>query len=393
VIGENAAPSDARPQGGLLISGATGFVGMELLARFLERTERPVYALVRADDERQAQARLRAAVRCLLGDELAHAERLTAVWADIEQPALGLDEATRGRLAERVTDIVHSAASVSFSLGLEESRRINVAGTREMLEFARLCRSRGGLSRFAHISTAYVAGTHPGRFTEDQLDVGQNFRNAYERSKFEAERLVRIEHGRLPVQIFRPSIIVGERATGWTASFNVLYSPLRAFARGTLRALPARRSAPVDVVPVDYVADAVFELCNRPIEPGREETYHLVAGEQATTVGRLIAMSAGYFRRRAPAVLPPRLYRRLVHPVVVRRAHGGRRRALRNMEVFFPYFSGRVRYDNARARARLEPSGIRVTPVERYFDRLVDFAVAAGWGREGTPPRVGSERA
>ena len=222
----------------------------------------------------------------MFGDAEAYADRLVALPADIEQPGLGLDPATRDRVAEQVTDIVHSAASVSFTLSLERSRQINVDGTRRMIELAHLCHSRGGLEHFSYISTAYVAGTHKGGFREDQLDVGQRFRNPYEQSKFEAERLVRAQDGQLPIQIFRPSIVVGERTTGWTPAFNVLYSPLKAFVRGSLPAVPARRSAPVDVVPVDYVADAVFELTQDPANG--TSTYHLVAGPRATSVGRLI---------------------------------------------------------------------------------------------------------
>ena len=132
--------------------------------------------------------------------------------------------------------------------------------------------SRGGLGHFAYVSTAYVAGTHEGVFNEDDLNVGQDFRNPYERSKFEAEQLVRGYSDRLPIQVFRPSIIVGEHSSGWTMSFNVLYSPLKAFSRGALPAIPAKRGAPVDVVPVDYVADAVFEVANRPATPGLRPT-------------------------------------------------------------------------------------------------------------------------
>jgi long-chain acyl-CoA synthetase len=260
---------------------------------------------------------------------------------------------------------------------------VNVEGTRRLLDLAELCVRRGGLQRFGHVSTAYVAGTHQGEFGEGDLDVGQDFRNPYERSKFEAEQLVRGHRGRLPVQVFRPSIVVGERTTGWTPSFNVLYTPLKAFARGALPMLPARRSAPVDVVPVDYVADAVFELTSRPA--GVEETYHLVAGPLATTVERLVELSAEYFGRRRPLLLPPRLYRRGLHPLLVRRSPARRRRALRRGEIFFPYYSMRVRFDNRRARQCLEPAGVRVPPIERYYNRLLDFALAAQWGRREVP--------
>lgn len=369
----------AGEKGRLLLTGATGFVGMELLARYLDRTERPIYVLVRASDGEEAQQRLRSVLSTAFGSSDAHLEQAVAVPGDIESDNLGLDPDTRERLAAGVNEILHAAASVSFSLPLEESRQVNVEGTRRLLEFAELCRERGGLRRFSYLSTAYVAGTHAGEFREDQLEVGQDFRNPYERSKFEAEQLVRARRGRLPIQVFRPSIIVGERPTGWTASFNVLYAPLKAFSRGAFRALPARRSAPVDVVPVDYVADAVFELCNRPVDE-EEETYHLVAGRRATTVGRLVELSAGYFRRRPPRLLPPALYRRLVHPLLVRFSNRPRH-MLRRSEVFFPYFSMRVRYDDSRARSRLEPAGIRVTPVERYFNRLADFATSTRWGK------------
>ena len=98
------------------------------------------------------------------------------------------------------------------------------------------------------------------RFAECDLDRGQAFHNSYERSKFEAEQLVRRPAG-LPDTILRPSIVVGDRNNGWTAAFNVLYWPLRAFARGLFTAVPAIASAPVDVVSVDYVADATFALC------------------------------------------------------------------------------------------------------------------------------------
>jgi thioester reductase-like protein len=254
---------------GILLTGATGFVGGELLARYLERSDRPVYALVRGEDQAAADRRLRDTLDGLVEDPDAIAgKRLFAVPGDIRRPGLGLRHRDRESLATRVNEIVHAAASVSFELPLEDSRRINVEGTRQMLELAELCRDRGGMRRFSYISTAYVAGTHEGEFREDQLQVGQGFRNPYEQSKFEAERLVRGRSDRLPIQVFRPSIVVGEAASGWTASFNVLYTPLKAYARDLLPIVPARREAPVDVVPVDYVADAVFELSRQPAEAG-----------------------------------------------------------------------------------------------------------------------------
>jgi thioester reductase-like protein len=335
--------------GAVLLTGATGFVGREILSRFLEREDRDVFALVRADDDEQAAARLPA-----------H-PRLTAVAGDIEQSGLGISAEAGECLRREVTTVVHCAASVSFDMSLEDSRSVNVDGTLRMLELARGCPR---LERFSYISTAYVAG-EPGRlFREDELAVGQRFRNPYERSKFEAELALQSRGADLPLQILRPSIVVGDSATGRTSSFNVLYGPLKAFARGRVPAIPARRGAPVDIVPVDYVADRVHELATN----GPNGTFHLVAGRNATTVGRLLEMSSVELGRAEPAVLPPRLYRRWVHPWL-RRKYAG----LRRMEVYFPYFAMRVRFDDRR----LGP-GPRV---ESYFHRLVRYAQAAGWGR------------
>ena len=184
----------------LLMTGASGFLGQEILLRYLERTERPIYALIRAQSDLHATERMRSILTSLFGDADPYLSRVIAVAADVESAGLGLDDDRREALASRVTGIIHSAASVSFTLPLSESRRVNVEGTRHLLDFAELCRRRGqGLGRFCHISTAYVAGNHPGEFAEDQLEVGQGFRNAYERSKFEAELLVSERSARLSI--------------------------------------------------------------------------------------------------------------------------------------------------------------------------------------------------
>jgi thioester reductase-like protein len=360
----------------IFLTGATGFVGMELLARYLERTNRTVYALVRGGSDEDAQRRLDATVARMLPDPAPFAGRAIAVRGDVMRPGLGMAPRRRAELAETVGEIVHGAASVSFALPLPDSRAINVCGTENVFAFAQRVKD---LRRLGYISTAYVAGDHRGTFAEDQLDIGQDFRNPYEQTKFEAEQIVREHTGELPIQIFRPSIVVGEADTGWTPAFNVIYWPLKAFARGAYKALPAKSSAPVDVVPVSYVADSIFELSQRDVPSGT--TYNVAAGHQASTVGELLAMSSEYFGRRRPVALPPTAYRRLVHPLLLRRGDERRRKAVAASEVFFPYFAIDVRYDTTNARTGLAGTGIHVPPLRDYFSRLMDFAVAAEWGK------------
>jgi long-chain acyl-CoA synthetase len=372
------AAGDDPKAGGVLLTGATGFLGMEVLARYLERTDRRVYALVRGPDDRAVAARLERTLHSLFGEGHSYGERVVAVRGDITRAGLDLGE-EGDRLAAHISEIVHGAASVSFELDLQAAREVNVEGTRRVLEFAERCWARGRLRRLSHLSTAYVAGDHAGRFAEEDLDVGQRFRNPYERSKFEAEVLVARWRARLPITVLRPSIIVGDSHTGWTSSFNVLYWPLRAFARGAYLALPARRDAPVDVVPVDYVADAVIALTEQP--DGAGETYHLVAGADATTVGELAELAAAHFGRPPPRLITPSVYRRMLHPLLVHTSRSRRRRLLVRSEVFFPYFSMAVAYDDRRSRAALAAADIAPAPLPRYFDRLVQFALAAEWGR------------
>ena len=360
--------------GSVLLTGATGFVGMELLARYLEKGERRIVALVRAHNDDAAACRLDAVLANLFGSRAErYAPRVEAIAGELTAPRLGLTEARCVELAEQVTTIVHSAASVSFTLTLHQAREINLEGTRRMLEFAELTREHGGLERYGHVSTAYVAGTHTGRFAECDLDVGQEFRNSYEQSKFEAEQLLRSRQG-VPFTIMRPSIVVGDRRSGWTSAFNVLYWPLRAFARGLFTAVPAIPTAPVDVVSIDYVADAIHELCESA--GGVGETYHLTAGAQASTISEIAQLASRYFRRPLPRVLSPVEFAAF-------EGEGGeaQRRALEGSRAYFPYFSVGTVFDESATRARLEPSGIRVSPLGDYLERLLDFATLSRWGK------------
>jgi thioester reductase-like protein len=359
--------------GAVLISGVTGFVGMEVLARYLELGRRPVVALVRAPDDDAARMRLESVLRTLYGRGAdRHASRVSAIAADLTAPRLGLTPERARRLADGVSTIVHSAASIEFALPLPEARMINVEGTRRMLELAQLVREHGTLRRYAHISTAYVCGNHAGRFAEADLDVGQSFHNSYEQSKFEAEQLVR-SHAELPWTILRPSIVVGDRRSGWTSAFNVLYWPLRAFSRGLFTAVPAVPTAPVDVVSIDYVADAIHELCEHPHVVG--ETFHLTAGANASTMGEIATLASRYFRRPLPRVLPPAEFEAMA------REQGSMAAALENSSIYFPYFSIGAVFDDTLTRERLIPAGIQASPLHDYMERLLDFATRSRWGK------------
>ena len=331
----------------IFITGATGFLGMELVARLLEEPEGPDIFIAVRD-----RSRMDAMLHTLYDEIPASASRLRPVRADLTVAGLGLSPGVRADLCAAVGRVVHCAASVSFKCPLEESRAINVAGTERVLALAA---ELPGLNRVVHVSTAYVCGHASGTFAETDVGSGRDFRNAYERSKWEAERAV--AETRLPVVVVRPSIVVGESVTGWTPAFNALYWPLKAFARGMVRELAANPDGRVDCVPVDYVAEVLHAAL---FLPGLTGTYHAVAGSDAPTVRDLLELASAALDRQAPVMRDP---------YGTEETDGG---------VFAPYLDVGVVFGDRRAR---DAFGVQCPPIEDYFARLVDHAMRAGWGK------------
>jgi thioester reductase-like protein len=349
----------------ILVTGTTGFLGGELLVRLVEQTDREVVALIRARDDAAAQARLDAQLATLLPPGHVPDGRVRAVAADLDTPGLGMTPADRRALVRDVTAIVHSAASVSFTLPLPDAFRINVGGTREMLDLAERAPR---LERFVHVSTAYVAGDRPGPYREEERDLGQTSRNTYEQTKLLAE--VEVEERGLPgTTIVRPSIVVGDSRTGWTPAFNVIYWPLQAFARGLFPVVPADPEGRIDIVPVDTVADALLELVRGPVRDG---AFHIVAGDGAPTASELATMAADAFDAERPDFVRP----------------GEDPGAEMRAGALLPYFRVRNTFDDVRGRSL----GVSPPPLAEYFPALMRYARDARWGKRGSPRWAAAER-
>ena len=358
----------------VLITGGTGFLGMELLARLLDAPDGPdVFLAVRARNPEEAERRMHNVFGHLYENVPASAERVRPVAVDLETADLGLDAAQRAELVQHVERVVHCAASVAFTLPLDEARAINVDGTRRMLELAR---SLPNLERFVHVSTAYVSGRESGLFGEADSGGRSSFRNTYEASKAEAE-IVLEEAQDVPSVVVRPSIVVGESDSGWTSAFNVLYWPMQAFARGIMKDVPADPAGIVDTTPVDYVA-AVLERAT--FAPGVDGRIHAVAGPSALTVEELITVSSRSFDRQPPKLIPAATFPP-DHPA----------------SIFVPYFDVATRFDDTRARRLMGDDNPTPDPVE-YLPRVIDYAQTARWGkrsmsREAARARDGAPQA
>lgn len=359
----------------VLLTGATGHIGGALLPRLLADPGTRVLALVRARDPEHLAARLeRLRSRVPEGARA----RLDAIAGDVSAPGLGLGWADRDRVADEVDALLHNAASVRFDLDEADAIAENVRSTSEVLAIARSLAARGRLSRVDHVSTCYVAGDRRGRVFEHELDQGQGFRNRYEWSKCEAETLVRraMAEG-LPAAVHRPAIVVGDSRTGATESYNVLYWPLKLWARGWWRTFPGAPDALVDIVPVDFVADAITRLRTDPGALGG--TFHLAAGDRAATVREL----ADFVQERlgGPRVryVDQGRYRRFVRPLIrplLARTRRGRA-ILRGGEVYLPYFTGNPLFDTTQARARL---GHGPPAVFDFLEPVLRYAVERDFG-------------
>jgi len=296
---------------------------------------------------------------------------------------MGLAENVIDRLAAEVTHIIHSAATVQFQEPLEQARQINVRGTENLMGFTQLINERGNLQRVAYIGTAYVSGDRNEMVFERELDCGQQFGNTYEQMKFEAESYVRSLIPRLPVTIFRPSIIVGDSKTGLTNKFNVLYPAFKLIYRGVLKIIPGSRNTLMDVVSVDYISDAIYHILLKTNE-GFGKTFHLTAGnDHVSTAGEIADLTVEYFNQvtvekqlASIRFLPSRLYH------IAKRFLSDRAiRLSRAMEVYGPYLSVMRAFDNSNTLHALRGTNIAPLSVRTYLGAILQYCIETSWGR------------
>ncbi|MDT5168796.1 MAG: hypothetical protein QOD02_2127 [Mycobacterium sp.] len=263
-----------------VVTGGTGFIGRRVVSRLLNaRPDAEVWVLVR----RPSLGRF---------EKLAGqwGERAKPLVGELTEPRLGLTDEAIAELGD-VDHVVHCAAIYDVTAAEPEQRAANVDGTRAVIELA--CRLDATLH---HVSSIAVAGDFHGEYTEDDFDIGQQLPTPYHQTKFEAELLVRSTPG-LRYRIYRPAVVVGDSRTGEMDKVDGPYYFFGVLAK--LAKLP--RLTPImlpdtgrtNIVPVDYVADAIVALLHNDGRDGR--TFHLTAPKTIGLRGiyRGIAAAAG----------------------------------------------------------------------------------------------------
>lgn len=273
----------------VLVTGATGFIGRHLVLELLACGDR-VFALTRAANGSSAKERLMRALRTAHGSSLPGQMQanLEAVEGDLVLPGLGLPRRVQERLAAEVGQVLHCGGDTRFyPKDRAAHRAVHLDGPLNTLRMI----DQGRGVRFHHVSTAYIAGMRNGTAYEDELDVGQAFRNPYERIKLEAERTIRTacEAREIPLTIFRPSIVVADPRSPNSNWSDPISTRFAAFARlcrlykrtiGRIRGLrPSLRirgssESVLNVVPITYVVQAMLAISAAARE--RTLTFHLV---------------------------------------------------------------------------------------------------------------------
>ena len=261
--------------------------------------------------------------------------------------------------------VFHLAAIYDLAVRRDLAVQVNVAGTRNVNEFAQ---SLPNLRHYHYVSTCYVAGKRKGRILETELEHTAGFRNYYEESKYLAEVEVEALKSTLPITIHRPAVVCGDSKTGETAKYDGIYylihylrkwpSVLKLFNIGNLEVT-------LNLVPVDFVVDSMVAMALDPRAIGKTiqlaDPNPLTTHALFNTIARRLKGSGSRVTIPASLVqfslmLPP-------SPRITDLPHHA-----------VPYFFLKQTYDTSQACEFLAPHHLRCPPFSSYADTIVDYA-------------------
>jgi NAD(P)-dependent dehydrogenase (short-subunit alcohol dehydrogenase family) len=353
------------------VTGATGFIGRNLVDRLLER-EGMIYVLVREGSKgRLAELRSRWGA-----DE----DRIVGIVGDLSQRALGVSEAEVAELRGQVDQLFHLAAIYDMTADAESQRLANVEGTRHMVEFAEAVEA----GRVHMVSSIAAAGLYRGTWREDMFDEAEDLDNhPYFRTKHDSEAVVRTECTR-PWRVYRPGIVVGDSETGEMDKIDgpyYFFKLIRRLRGAVPQWMPliGIEGREINLVPVDFVAKAMDHIAHQ--EEVDHQAFHLT-DPNPKTAGEVVDI----FARAAHAPqsstrIPPDVVEAVVPLIRASLALAppldlAAERLLGDLGIPRPvltYVNYPTSFDSRRAQAALAGTDIRVPPLDSYSDKLWDY--------------------
>ena len=246
------------------ITGGTGFIGRNFIDKLKER-EGDIYVLTRKGSEAKFED-----LQTRFGDG---AERLIPVTGDLGDPNLGLDTAVIEDLKGNIEHFCHFAAIYDIAASLETQQVANIDGTRNAVQLAQTLNA----GCFHHVSSIAAGGLYKGTFREDMFEEAENYEHPYFATKHDSEGIVRNEC-QVPFRIYRPAMVVGNSKTGEIDKIDGAYYFFKSLQK-IRNVLPpwfpliGLEGGKFNIVPVDYVVDAMDHIAHMPNRDG--DCFHL----------------------------------------------------------------------------------------------------------------------
>ena len=354
----------------IFLTGSTGYIGAHVAANLLDGHGAALNLLVRARDQQDAQQRLWRALQLHLDFPRFYEHLQTKVRifvGDLTAPGFGLSRDEYDRLVHTTDSVIHCAASLNRK-SEKACLNVNLRGTLEVLTLARQAEHYHGLRRFSEVSTVAVAGKrHNEVVTEDRsIEWDRSDYDPYARTKKFCEHMTHVLLPDTPKTVFRPSIVLGDSRHPETTQFDMVKSFV--FLAG-LSVLPFRANDQIDIVNVDFVADAIATLHQK--DQPKYDAYHLSSGASSQTFRELTTALAAAQQKRGPVFLPfiEKPFSGSVKFLANRKGPVGHGAAL--MKVFLPYLVWNTVFDNTRVTSEL---GRKPVPFSQYSFPLLKFS-------------------
>ncbi|MBL8352713.1 MAG: SDR family oxidoreductase [Burkholderiaceae bacterium] len=354
------------------VTGATGFIGKRLVKALLSRRGSTVHFLVRPGSEGK------------LADLYAYwgagKSRVVPVTGDLTARKLGVSAEDTKALKGLGAAVYHLAAVYDLGADEESQVRVNIEGTRNLVEFAKAIDA----SHVHHVSSIAAAGLYEGVFREDMFDEAEGLDHPYFMTKHESEKIVRKEC-KQPWTVYRPALVVGDSTTGEMDKIDGPYYFFKLIQRMRQLLPPWMPSiglegGRINIVPVDFVVKALDHISHSKAELDRK-CFHLVdpMGYRVGDVLDIFARAAHapkmnvFVNAALLGFVPKSVKKGLMALAPVRRVYNAVMKDLGLPEDMLTFINFPTRYDCREMQAALKGSGIACPDLHDYAWRLWDY--------------------